>query len=152
MSTQPSSARAEAAAALLGRVGPGVDVLDLHGDRGTHALGALVEGGVAGNHLSKGESGHVANDSLLGGDGALVDHLLHDLVDGEQAVHFGQAILVLGLQDDHRAVGLLELGAQYVAGIAHSSSKADQRGGHIQAFKAAGHAVLAADGAIPRPI
>ncbi|CUQ10263.1 Uncharacterised protein [Flavonifractor plautii] len=111
---------------LLGRVGPGVDVLDLHGDRGTHALGALVEGGVAGNHLSKGESGHVANDSLLGGDGALVDHLLQLHAAG----HAGQVAALVDVGEG--VVGVVQI--VHGRGLVGTGDELDFGvvGGHLQ--------------------
>ena len=83
-----------------------------------------------------------------GGSGqhlALVDHLLDGLVDRNQAADLRQAVLVVGAQNNNRAVRLLELRALHIAGVADGSGKADQRRGHIQPLKAAGHRVLAAD-------
>ena len=77
---------------------------------------------------------------------ALVDHLFDGLVNGNQAADLGQTVLVVGAQDDNGAVGLLELGALHVVGVADGRRKADERRGHVQALKAAGHRVLAADG------
>ena len=58
----------------------------------------------------------------------------------------GQTVLVVGAQDDNGAVGLLELGALHVVGVADGRRKADERRGYVQSLKAAGHRVLAADG------
>ena len=77
---------------------------------------------------------------------AFVDHLLDGLVNGDQAADLGQTVLVVGAQDDNGAVGLLELGALHVVGVADGRRKADERRGHVQPLKAAGHRVLAADG------
>ena len=59
--------------ALSGGVGPGTHELDLHGDRGAHALGAQIVSGKAGDHLGEGVSAHVADHGLVGGDVAVVD-------------------------------------------------------------------------------
>ena len=77
---------------------------------------------------------------------AFVDHLLDGLVNGDQAADLGQTVLVVGAQDDNGAVGLLELGALHVVGVADGRRKADERRGYVQSLKAAGHRVLAADG------
>ena len=61
---------------LLSGVGPGAHELDLHGDGGADALGTQIVSGEAGNDLGEGEGAHVADDSLLGGDVTVVDHLL----------------------------------------------------------------------------
>ena len=45
---------------LQGGAGPGVGVHDLHGHLGVHALGAQIEGGEAGDHLSEGVGAHIA--------------------------------------------------------------------------------------------
>src|SRR5699024_6056824 len=62
--------------ALLRGVGPGAHELDLHGHAGAHALGAQVVGGKAGDHFGEGVGAHIADDGLVGGDLAVVDHLL----------------------------------------------------------------------------
>ena len=96
--------------------------------------------------------GHAAETGRGGGqDLAFFDHLLDDLINREQAADLGQAVLILRLEDDHGAAGFLELGAQHAARVAHGGGKADQRGRHVQPFKAAGHAVLAADGGDAQP-
>ena len=62
---------------LLRGVGPGAHELDLHGSAGAHALGAQIVGGEAGDHFREGIGAHIADHGLLGGDVAVVDHLLH---------------------------------------------------------------------------
>ena len=61
---------------LLGGVGPGAHELDFHGDAGADGPGAQEVAGEAGDDLREGESAHVSDDGLVGGDGSLVNHLL----------------------------------------------------------------------------
>ena len=94
---------------LFRGVGPGAHELNLHGDAGADAPGTQEVSGEAGDDLGEGESAHVPDDGLVGGDGSLVDHLLelharHDagqvpaLVDvGEGVVGVVQAVSPGGL-------------------------------------------------------
>ena len=115
---------------------------------GGHISAHLEADAVAQAHLEQG----LGNAAVAHGAGrchhALFDHLLHDLVVCLQGEEVGAAGLGVqnGPDEDNSALGLLELGGNHLAGLADGSGKGDQRGGHIQLFKGAGHAVLAADG------
>ena len=115
---------------------------------GGHISAHLEADAVAQAHLEQG----LGNAAVAHGAGrchhALFDHLLHDLVVCLQGEEVGAAGLGVqnGPDEDNSALGLLELGGNHLAGLADGSGKGDQRGGHIQLFEGAGHAVLAADG------
>ena len=61
---------------LGGLVIPAAGEGHVHGDGGADGAGAQEEGGVAGDNLGIGESTHIAHLGLVGGDGAVVDHLV----------------------------------------------------------------------------
>src|SRR5699024_10469158 len=111
---------------LLRGVGPAVHVLDLHSHAGAHALGAQVEGGVAGDHLGEGEGGHVADDGLVGGDGALVDELLQLHAAG----HAGQVAALVDVGEGVVGVGQIV----HSGGLVGAGDELNLRivGGHLE--------------------
>ena len=82
-------------------VGPAVGVAHLHGRGGAHAAGAQEEAGVAGDNLSEGERAHIADLGGLGGDGAVLDHLIelhagHNAADIAGLIDGGEVVVDVG--------------------------------------------------------
>ena len=101
---------------------------------------AHLEQGFGQSAVSRGGNGQhllVLDGGLKGGE-----HLQQGVDLGGQAV-----LLVSGGEQRYAAAGLLELGGGHGVHGAHGSGKANQRGRNVQVVEAAGHGVLAADGA-----
>ena len=111
----------------------------------------IVEGeaqAVAKGHLHDGFR-RAAHAGSVGGHRRAAVKKLFDLTkQGNQGLGLRQAVfVVLGAQQAHGMAGSLEFGADNLVCLSGGDGKGNQGGGHVQVFKAAGHGVLAADGA-----
>ena len=124
---------------LQRHVGPAVGVANLHGGGGAHAAGAQEEAGVAGDHLSEGEGAHIADLGGLGGDAAVLDHLVelhagHHAADIAGLIDGGEVVVDIGQlagagggagRVAELDVGIFGSGLEHVALLAKAGGKDD---------------------------